>query len=292
MEPAIIERIMQQVMQRLAEPVGIPVEVSARHVHLSQEDVLTLFGASLTPRRELSQPGEHLCQERLRLIGPKGVIDNVAILGPARSRTQVEVSLSDARQLGIEPPVRQSGKVDGTPGIILASSSGVVVLEHGLIIAERHLHMTPLDAQRFAVRDGERIDIAVDGLRPVVFNRVLVRVSENYRLAMHIDFDEANCCGWQEGTCGCIVCSSETGKPAESCRLNLTVSASPSEEEAIFAVPSRQKKKLITEIDVLEAEKEGVNELHLAARTIVTPLALDCARSRKIAIHQEKRGVR
>lgn len=175
---------------------AIPVELSARHVHLAEADVLALFGAPLTPARELSQPGEFLCKERLRLIGPKGVIDNVAVLGPARKASQVEISKTDARSLGIDAPVRQSGDVDGTPGVILASQTGVVALEKGLIVAARHLHMTPEDARRLGVADGDLVSVRLDSERPVILEDVLVRVSPGFHLAMHIDFDEGNSSGW------------------------------------------------------------------------------------------------
>lgn len=183
----------------------IPVELSARHAHLSQADVQALFGGSLTPARELSQPGEFLCKERLRLIGPKGVIDNVAILGPARKASQVEISQTDARSLGINAPVRQSGDVEGTPGVILASQTNVVALEKGLIVAARHIHMTPEDSLRLHVSDGDRVSVRLESDRPVILEDVLVRVNPNFKLSMHIDFDEGNSSGWNSAVYGRIV---------------------------------------------------------------------------------------
>ncbi|TYT74306.1 phosphate propanoyltransferase [Desulfobotulus mexicanus] len=184
---------------------GIPVELSARHAHLSEKDAITLFGAPLTRVRDLSQPGQFLCKERVRLIGPRGVIDNVAVLGPSRDSSQVEVSITDARSLGVETPVRQSGDVAGTPGIILASQNGVVGLEEGLIVAGRHIHMAPADAARFGVSDRDRVCVRLNSQRPVVFEDVLVRVNENFSLAMHIDLDEGNGCGWTKGVIAKIV---------------------------------------------------------------------------------------
>jgi len=183
----------------------IPVELSARHAHLSEQDAMTLFGGSLTPVRELSQPGQFLCKERVRLIGPKAVIDNVAVLGPARGRSQVEISKTDARALGTEAPVRLSGDVAGTPGIILASQKGIVGLEQGLIVAARHIHMTPRDAARFGVDDGDLVCVRLDGERPVILEDVVVRVSEAFGLAMHIDLDEGNSAGWNAGVTGRII---------------------------------------------------------------------------------------
>ena len=187
-----------------AESFPIPVEISARHVHLSEKDALDLFGAPLTPTKDLSQPGQFLCKERVRLIGPKGVIDNVAILGPARPSSQVEISKTDARALGTEAVIRQSGDIQGTPGIILASQTGFVGLREGAIIAARHIHMTPGDARRFHVADNELVSVRIDGDRPAILENVVVRVSDKFRLAMHIDSDEGNSAGWKPGVSGRI----------------------------------------------------------------------------------------
>ena len=184
---------------------AVPVEISARHVHLSEGDALALFGGPLTPVRELSQPGQFLCKERVRLIGPKAVMDNVAVLGPARGQSQVEVSRTDARILGAAPPVRQSGDVEGTPGIILASQTGIVGLGQGLIVAMRHIHMSPEDARRFGVADKDLVSVRIEGERPVILEDVLVRVHESFRLALHIDPDEGNSSGWTGGAAGRIV---------------------------------------------------------------------------------------
>lgn len=184
---------------------AIPVELSARHAHLSEHDALALFGAPLTPSRELSQPGQFLCKERVRLIGPKGVMDNVAVLGPSRGNSQVEISKTDARILGIDTPVRQSGDIAKTPGIILTSPTSIVGLEEGLIVAARHLHMTPEDARRLGVAEGDRVNVALDTERPLILEDVLVRVNEAFRLTLHIDPDEGNSAGWKTGVIGKIV---------------------------------------------------------------------------------------
>ncbi len=184
---------------------AIPVELSARHAHLSEQDALTLFGAPLTPVRELSQPGQFLCKERVRLIGPKGVMDNVAVLGPSRGVSQVEISKTDARVLGVETPVRQSGDVTGTPGIILSSQMNIVGLEEGLIVAARHIHMSPEDAAKLCVADKDLVRVRLDGERPIVLEDVLVRVHPQFRLALHIDSDEGNSFGWKPGAFGHIV---------------------------------------------------------------------------------------
>ena len=183
----------------------IPVEISARHVHLSEQDAMALYGGPLTKVRELSQPGQFLCKERIRLIGPKGVIDNVAVLGPSRSSSQVEISKADARILGIKTPLRQSGDIEGTPGIILASQNNIVGLEEGVIIAARHIHMPSKDAQRFGVVDKDVVSVHLQGERALVLEEVLVRVNDDFALSMHIDIDEGNSVCWNKDTTGRIV---------------------------------------------------------------------------------------
>ncbi|WP_299734627.1 phosphate propanoyltransferase [uncultured Endozoicomonas sp.] len=175
----------------------IPVETSARHVHLCQKDVEALFGAGhqLTPKRELSQPGQYLCEERVTVIGPKGTFENVAVLGPARPDSQVEISRTDSRQLGVNAPLKESGDIAGSPGVFLYSGAGMVKLEAGVIIARNHIHMTSADAQRLGVQDKQEVDVRIETDRPVTFHRVLVRVKDSFALAMHIDFDEANAVG-------------------------------------------------------------------------------------------------
>ena len=203
MDNRLTDDIVANVMARFTTTDRqIPVELSARHVHLSAADVATLFGHDLTDARELSQPGQFLCKERVKLIGPRGEIENIAILGPARSRTQVEISLTDARILGAQPPVRQSGDVAGSAGIQIATERATVTLDEGLIVAARHLHMHPDDAQRFGVKDKDMVRVRVGKARKLTFEDVLVRVNPEYRLAMHIDFDEGNACGWVSGMTG------------------------------------------------------------------------------------------
>jgi propanediol utilization protein len=204
----VIEKVLKDFRDVPSMAAGgeiIPVELSARHVHLSQEHVQELFDGSLTPQRELSQPDQFLCKERVRLIGPRGVIDNVAVLGPIRPKSQVEISLTDARVLGLQAPVRQSGDLTGSAGIVLASQSGLAGLEEGVIIAARHIHMPSSESARFGVSDGDRVCVLLEGDRPAVFKEVIVRVSDDFRLAMHIDSDEANGCGLQPNTVGRII---------------------------------------------------------------------------------------
>ncbi len=172
----------------------IPVGVSNRHVHLSRPAIDVLFGPGyeLTCLRELSQPGQFVASETVTLVGPKGVLPGVRILGPARSATQVEISRTDAFALGLDPPVRDSAQLEGTPGVTLAGPCGAVVLPRGVILALRHIHMHPADVASFGVKDGDMVKVAVEGPRALVLGEVLIRVSERYRLELHVDIDEAN----------------------------------------------------------------------------------------------------
>ncbi len=171
------------------------VETSARHVHLSAADIETLFGKgyTLTHKKDLSQPGQYACEERVTLVGPKKPIANVIILGPARPATQVELSFTDARTLGVTAPVRESGDVTGSAGCKLVGPAGEVEINEGVIVAKRHIHMTPADAEKLGVSDKEIVSVKLDGEgRSTVFGDVVVRVNPSFALAMHIDTDEAN----------------------------------------------------------------------------------------------------
>ena len=189
-----IRDIINKVASQLAGSSLIPIEASARHVHLCQADVDLLFGEGhqLTPKRELSQPGQYLCEERVSLIGPNGSFQKVAVLGPARPESQVEISRTDARTLGLKPPVRQSGDTDNSPGLVLVGDKGLSRIDHGVIVARNHIHMMPEDAARLGVEDKQLVSVKVNGNRPVTFHNVVVRVKDSFRLSMHIDFDEAN----------------------------------------------------------------------------------------------------
>jgi acetate kinase len=183
-----------------AEPFLI--EVSAHHIHLSQEHVEALFGQGhpLTPHSDLSQPGQFACKEQLAIVGPKGRVERVRVLGPARKVTQVEISMTEQFKLGINPPIRESGDLRDTPGCTLEGPAGNVVLDRGVICAQRHIHMTPADALHYGVRDKSTVRVRVAGDRELIFGDVCVRVNPNYRLAMHIDTDEANAANIKTGT--------------------------------------------------------------------------------------------
>ena len=179
------------------------IETSARHVHVSQEALEVLFGAGyqLTPKKDLSQPGQFACEERVTVVGPKKELAGVSILGPVRPATQVELSATDARSIGLGIAIKESGDVAGTPGCKLVGPCGEIEIAEGVIVAKRHIHMTPADAQKLGVQDKDIVSVQADSTeRSCIFGDVVVRVSEKFALAMHIDTDEANAAfGVKEG---------------------------------------------------------------------------------------------
>ena len=201
MNNADFEALARLVMGR----IFVPLEASGRHVHVTEEQAKALFGHSLTPKRPLSQPGQYLSNERVTVMGPKGKMENVAVLGPARKEAQVEISLTDGRTLGIAPPIQPSGKVAGSPGCILVGPMGQVALKQGVIAAQRHIHMTPEDAAHMKVRDNQVVKLQVYTARPLIFEDVQVRVSPDFATFAHLDYDEANACGFREGDLGRII---------------------------------------------------------------------------------------
>ncbi len=184
------------------------IETSARHVHVTKETLETLFGAgyTLTKKKDLSQPGQFSCEERVQVIGPKGSFPAVSILGPERSADQVELSASDARKIGITAPVRESGDVKGSGACKLVGPKGEVELSEGVIIAKRHIHMTPEDAEKYGMRDKQVVSVEIKSAeRSLIFGDTVVRVSPKYALAMHIDTDEANAVLAPAGVLGVIL---------------------------------------------------------------------------------------
>ena len=184
------------------------VETSARHVHVSQQDLETLFGKGyeLKVKKMLSQPGQYACEERVDVVGPKKTLSGVSILGPVRNATQVEISLTDARSIGVNAPIRESGDIAGTGACKLVGPAGEVEISEGVIAAKRHIHMTPADAQECGVKDKDVVSVKVQTPeRSLVFGDVVVRVSDKFALAMHIDTDESNAAGCGREVYGEIV---------------------------------------------------------------------------------------
>ncbi|MBQ0059237.1 MAG: phosphate propanoyltransferase [Lachnospiraceae bacterium] len=190
----VTNRIMELFEQLEENPYQVPAGVSARHLHLQRDHVDALFGPGyqLTPMKPLSQVGQYACQETVEVIGPKGKPIKMRVLGPERKRTQVEVSLSDSRNLGVIPPVRTSGDIAGSPGLTIRGPKGEITISEGLIIPDRHVHMTPADAAWFGVRDGERVSFQADGEKGGILRNVVVRVTDQSWLDFHIDTDDAN----------------------------------------------------------------------------------------------------
>lgn len=179
----------------------VPVGISNRHVHVTQEDLELLFGSGyqLTLKKDLSQPGQFAAEETVNLIGPKGPIQKVRILGPVRPQTQVEISLTDSFALGVKPPVRDSGDLSGTPGVTIEGPKGKIEIKEGVIIAQRHLHLHTTEAEELGLKDKEYISVKTEGPRSVVFENVLVRVGPKYAKDLHVDTDEANAAALKNG---------------------------------------------------------------------------------------------
>lgn len=196
---------LDALVEAVLKNVFVELEASGRHVHVTKEQALALFGHSLTPKRELSQPGQFLANERVTVAGPKGEFSNVAVLGPERPAAQVEVSLTDGRHLGITPPVRLSGDVANTPGAVLIGPKGKVELQQGVVAAQRHIHMNARDAEKMGIRDKQVVRLQTLTSRPVVFENVAVRVHKDFATTVHLDYDEANACGFAPGDLGRIL---------------------------------------------------------------------------------------
>lgn len=199
------DRRLEQITKAVLGRLFIEIEASGRHLHVTREQALTLFGHPLTEKRALSQPGQFLANERVTIVGTKGKFENVAVLGPERKEAQVEISLTDCKTLGITAPIRISGDTFGTPGVTILGELGEVQLVNGVIVAKRHIHMTPEDARKMGVKDGEDVRFRTFTQRPVIFENMTVRVSDKFATFVHIDYDEANACGLETGDLGRIL---------------------------------------------------------------------------------------
>lgn len=208
---AILNALLQAVQSVSADSAqksdGVPVGISNRHIHLSQHDVDVLFGQgyTLTPMKDLSQPGQFACKETVTICGPKGAIEKVRVLGPVRKETQIEIVAGDSFKLGVKAPAKLSGDLVGTPGITVVGPKGSVQTAQGLIVAQRHIHMAPADAQAYGVTDGQIVKIHIDGLRGGTFDNVAIRVTASSSLECHLDTEEANAMGVSSSTTVTIV---------------------------------------------------------------------------------------
>lgn len=208
------EKLLKEILEDLKlrqerSSLPVPVGVSNRHVHLTKEDFKTLFGAECddTQFKPVKQPGQYACNERVTVEGPKGVIKDVRMIGPYRKYSQVEVSLGDARRLGVEPPIRDSGKLENSPGIKLVGPKGSVTIKQGVILSKRHIHFNVQEGARYKVKDGQEVRVlcgrGTD--RETIFERVLCRVGDAYSLELHLDMEEANAAGLKNGDSAYIV---------------------------------------------------------------------------------------
>uniref|UniRef100_UPI00406BF7E2 phosphate propanoyltransferase n=1 Tax=Psychrobacillus sp. FSL H8-0483 TaxID=2921389 RepID=UPI00406BF7E2 len=286
MNQQLIEKIVGEVLEQLTK-VGqtlpndsIPIAVSARHVHLSPQHVEALFGKGyeLTKKADLSQPNQFAANETVVIAGPKGSIERVRVLGPARSLTQAEVSWTDAMKLGVNPPLRESGDIEGSGAFTIIGPKGSLFLEEGLIIAQAHIHMATADAARFNVQNGECVSVEVNGVRPIAYRNVKIRVSDRYRLEMHIDTDEANAGFISKGAIGRLMKSGEVHTP-------VLVEPQTSEVESSSKSVLHFQKKLLSKDDVRDIKEK---EIVLEKGTIVTALARDTARDLGISISFRK----
>ena len=193
------------IAKALENNLFVELEASGRHVHLTQEDAVILFGHGLNRKSDLSQPGQFACVERVTLQGPKGNLERVAVLGPCRRESQAEISLTDAVALGIDAPVRLSGNLQDAAPITLIGEIGQITLPHGAIVAKRHMHMTPADAEKHGLRDKDTVSIRTFTDRSVIFEDVQVRIHENFATRVHLDYDEANACHFHKGDLGMIL---------------------------------------------------------------------------------------
>jgi len=202
-----VDIIFDKIYHKFKKLGYVEIEASGRHVHLTRAVIDKLFGKDykLTKIKALSQPGQFVCKERVTLKGPKGQLQNVVVLGPERDKPQIEVSKTDAKILGINAPVKASGKTQGTPGLEISANGKMLHLNEGVLVAERHIHMSMEDADNLFFKDGDRVDVEIFTDRPMMFKNVKLRVSEHFDTYMHIDYDEANACNLQGRMLGLIV---------------------------------------------------------------------------------------
>ena len=272
-----IQRLLLTELARLGHPYA-PVMSSNRHCHLSREDTDRLFGAGyqLTKLRDLVQPGQYACNEKVTLETPKGTV-SLRVVGPLRKETQVELSLTDCAKLGLKAPVRMSGRVEGSPGGVLKQGDRSIQISRGVIVAARHIHMSTEEAAAYGVRNGDTVSLRVDGIRAVTLENVIVRSGEGHVLEVHIDKDEANACGLEDGTlCRVIVPgrAAQTEAPAPR----------PAQERQTMLDLTGEKARLITEEDVLSAGRNGYRVIRFAKDAIVTPLARDAAAEKQVEL--------
>lgn len=283
----LVRQIVAQVMSSCTSGTDggqkvVPAQVSARHVHLSRGDADALFGAGyqLRKKKDISQPGQYICEERLTVIGPKGQLSNVAVLGPLREKTQAEFSLTDGRALGLDLPVKMSGDLSGAADLWLMNGANIIKARGAAIAAKNHVHMTEADAARMGISKGQTVTVKMQTARPLSFEGVAVRISPDGALAFHMDTDEANACGFQAG-CTALLLTDSSRVEAES--------RGPSVEIASTAFSGETggresfEGRLLSEQAVLGLSQH-TRILSLRKGTVVTPMAKDALRQKKIEL--------
>lgn len=289
LDQIIVDMVKNAVKNAMTEEAFVEVEASGRHIHLSREAIDALFGKDyqLTKAKELSQPGQFACKERITIEGPKGRMENVVILGPERKATQVEVSSTDAVSLGIKAPVRESGDIDGTPGIKLINNDRELTIDKGLIVAKRHIHVSPDDAERLHVENKEIVQVKIFGDRSLIFDEVVIRVSPKYRTYMHIDFDEANACGFKKGTLAKIIKKSPAVQAPEN-KSQIRSFNPTNEVKHETAEFTEINNKVITENELQRVFLQNVKNIRIPASSIITPLATDYIRRHNLNIQRHR----
>ena len=272
----------------------VPVGISARHVHLTARDIETLFGPGyqLDPLKPIVQPGQYASKEQLTLVGPKGQIDKVRILGPARPYTQVELSFTDAMKLGIKDcPIRMSADIEGTPGLKIIGPKGELNLTKGVIIAARHLHFTDEQAQAYGVHNGQVLSVRVTGPRPCLLENVVGRVGAAHELEVHIDTDEANACALKNGDLVELVFPGEpehhckgTCQSGGGCTCGAGAAAGTAPAPKAEPEPEQEPLELVTERDVNDAFRDNHTQIPCTKKALITPAAVDRAAETGIKI--------
>lgn len=289
-EKQLHDAVQRIILSELAKTgdAFVPVMSSNRHCHLSQTDVERLFGEGyhLTKMRDLVQPGQFACNERVAIETPKGKL-MLRVVGPARKQTQVELSLTDAAKLGVKPPIRMSGDLAASPGCRLANGERAIEISEGVIVAARHLHMTAEEALAYGFKDGDTVRLRVGGERPAVLENVIVRSGPGHLLEAHIDKDEANACALSDGQL-CRVERADApmpGAPApQPCAAPAPQAPAARETRSTLLDLSHESRLLLTEEDVYRAAKEGYKLIRHGQDAIITPLARDAASARRIEL--------
>lgn len=278
----LIQRLILAELARRGQRY-VPVMSSNRHCHLSQPDVERLFGPGyrLTKMRDLVQPGQYACNERVTILTPKGSMA-LRVVGPARKETQIELSLSDCARLGLAPPIRMSGQLEDTPGCVLQNGDRQIQLPRGVIVAARHLHLSPEEAEAFGLKDGDTVSLLAEGPRACRLDQVIVRSGPGHVMEVHLDKDEANACGLEDGSLCRLILPWESIRPAPVIPERREPRAP--EKRNTMLDWSGEARKLITEEDVVRAAGRGITLIRYGKDAVLTPLARDAARDRGIEL--------